>query len=403
MNLYELEDEEKRQLPTDINYASLPGIDTSDVEGNPQIPSIDVSEVVIPENRFAMAEPNMALPRGEDLPDFKPEALTEKTKADNRVKEIIAARHVGNESGGSLGGDISPVVSQRIAKNRGVTVSDEDGSDLRFAARFGEAASNLGHAIAGVDRADPSFYRNIGKEAREDEILSQKLTQQSQIASQRTKAAEANRKASQEFNWKRDREKGKEGKEQAEILAGRQDTKKTDDDARHLSEALNKEGLGELDSVVDDLESRIEMDGKGDIAGFGLTAAVPDFKLSKPGQRNRQAVAALRNVILKARSGGSVTEDEAGRMLEEIGGGITRTDAQLRTGLKGVIKQLQAKQKNILAGYNPKVISEFEKRGGKTKPLGGGKTLSKPKQVSDDDWAMATPEEKAQLSKHFAE
>lgn len=137
-----------------------------------------------------------------------------------------------------------------------------------------------------------------------------------------------------------------------------------------LSNRMEKSGLAELDPVIENINSVIPKEG--DIPGFGQTAIFPDAAISPEGQSVRAAVSGLRNIILKARSGGAVTPQEADRMLQEIGGGIGRNDNQLRIGIANVTKQLAAKKQAILGGYPAEVKQEFSNRGGNVSIPGFG-------------------------------
>lgn len=140
----------------------------------------------------------------------------------------------------------------------------------------------------------------------------------------------------------------------------RADEKKT----AELSNRIEKSGLADLDPVIANINKNIP--SEGDISGFGLTAALPDILVSKSGTDARQAVGGLRNIVLKARSGGAVTPSEADRMLEELGAGTGRTDEQLRVGITNVVNQLAAKKQAILGGYRGDIKEAFKGQGGNT-------------------------------------
>lgn len=139
---------------------------------------------------------------------------------------------------------------------------------------------------------------------------------------------------------------------------GRYDEKRVSE----LSSRIEKSGLSDLDPVIANLQKVVPQEG--DVAGVGQTALAPDFLISQEGKDVRQAVASLRNIILKARSGGAVTPQEADRMLEEIGTGPGKNDDQLRRGLVNVSNQLASRKQNILAGYTKETQGEFASRGG---------------------------------------
>lgn len=156
-------------------------------------------------------------------------------------------------------------------------------------------------------------------------------------------------------------------RKQLGLMGGFKREAKLDKDVSGLSSNIEKAGLSELSSVLDRIKSDVgPLDSKEDIPGYGLTYALPDFLTSKEGTDARQAVGALRNVILHARSGGAVTPSEAKRLLDELGEGYGKNDDQLRRGIMNAANALQAKFKNITAGASPEAVQEFGRRGGRT-------------------------------------
>lgn len=138
-------------------------------------------------------------------------------------------------------------------------------------------------------------------------------------------------------------------------------TKKT----MEFSNRMDKGGLAELGGVINNVQATLPLDDAGkDVAGYGATGFLPDFLVTKAGKDNRQAVASLRNILLKARSGGAVTPEEEARYLGELGEGSSKSDDQLRQGIKNTINFLKSKQQNIAAGFTPAVIQQYKNQGG---------------------------------------
>jgi hypothetical protein len=149
--------------------------------------------------------------------------------------------------------------------------------------------------------------------------------------------------------------------QRAEARALRREQGLIDKDVGKLSDKIEKIGFT---SLVDSLETAIDIvNQKKGIEGVGVGAFKPDFALSAEGKQLRQAVATVRNSILKARSGGAVTPSEAKRLLEEIGTGKGRTDEQLRNGLRNVVKTFKSKLGNIQSGVRPEALKIFGERG----------------------------------------
>lgn len=143
--------------------------------------------------------------------------------------------------------------------------------------------------------------------------------------------------------------------------------KKAERGAERYSNELEKSGIAELNQQLNLVEKLLP--AEGDVPGFGYgMKAVPDLVISKEGIDLRQSVSGLRNAILKARSGGAVTPSEASRLLEEIGEGYGKSDAQLRTGIENVRTMLDSRIQNIAAGVPPEALEIYQQRGGDVLP-----------------------------------
>ena len=169
--------------------------------------------------------------------------------------------------------------------------------------------------------------------------------------------------------------------------------------AEKYSTMLENSGLAEVSQMLKNVNDILPQEG--DIPGFGYGSGIqPDLLTSKEGVDMRQAVAGLRNSILKARSGGAVTPQEAERFLQELGEGTFKSDDQLRTGVKNVTQALQNRIANVAAGVPKESLDIYAERGGKilpssVAPQGGGSAGKPPQGVSQIEWDNMTPEERA--------
>lgn len=134
--------------------------------------------------------------------------------------------------------------------------------------------------------------------------------------------------------------------------------------ARKLSDAIEKTGVTDVYTALDKLDKKIGIDGSEDIPGVGQTAMLPGIALSQEGKDVRQLIQGLTNTILKARSGGAITEPEAERLLAEIGTGITKTDADLRRGLQNVRDTFRIKLELAESGAPEESVSIYRQRKG---------------------------------------
>jgi hypothetical protein len=137
---------------------------------------------------------------------------------------------------------------------------------------------------------------------------------------------------------------------------------KIDKGATKYSADLQKTNIPAVTAQLEHIHTIL--DAKEDVPGYGMTAAAPDFAISKEGQDLRQSVGNLFNIELRNRSGQAVTDSELQRLKGEFGQGGWKTDRQLREGIRLYESRLKEVIKNINAGERPEVIDEYTNRGG---------------------------------------
>jgi hypothetical protein len=126
---------------------------------------------------------------------------------------------------------------------------------------------------------------------------------------------------------------------------------------------LDKTNVPQFETLLSDIEADIAR--FKDIPGYGgIMGNLPTFLQSEEGKALRQKIATLRNLTLKDRSGAAVTNQELTRLLEELGTGMFKTDADLKRGLSGVRRNLDAVKQNVVAGVDDATLSEYQQRGG---------------------------------------
>ena len=142
--------------------------------------------------------------------------------------------------------------------------------------------------------------------------------------------------------------------------------KEFDNNVRKYSETMTRLGVPELKRDVlaaQDILAPYLEEG-ADIPGLGATGWLPETALSTEGLKVRQALARIRNKLLKVRSGAAVTDPEMARFAEELGariGGIG-TDEQLKLAWPEIVQSIKAIESGISAGYQPEVIATWEQR-----------------------------------------
>ncbi|KPJ66525.1 MAG: hypothetical protein AMJ43_07785 [Coxiella sp. DG_40] len=134
-----------------------------------------------------------------------------------------------------------------------------------------------------------------------------------------------------------------------------------------LSIRISESGLSELAYSVDTLDNLIG--DKGGIeggTGFLEEFFTPDAFLGQKAQRTRQTISRVKNAVLKARSGGAVTENEESRLLAELG---KNTDQGIRNAVKDLKIIINNQYRDIAAGYPRKIYEKFAKGDGYGNPF----------------------------------
>jgi hypothetical protein len=128
-----------------------------------------------------------------------------------------------------------------------------------------------------------------------------------------------------------------------------------------ISDKFEKSGIPEILPALERIDELLisaglpqgidTVDPKKDVPGFGRAAGLlPDILVTRAGEDLRQDVNSLVNILLKARSGGAVTPQEASRLAAELKG--ANTDRALVRGLRNLKSTLDQKMKNTLAGVS---------------------------------------------------
>lgn len=139
-----------------------------------------------------------------------------------------------------------------------------------------------------------------------------------------------------------------------------------------LSDDLQKTGVPRTENILNRIENAISgaIDEKGevvgDIPGYGLTAAAPDWAVSRKAQDLRQDLVKLFNIELAERSGAAVTKQELDRLRDEFKAGMFKTDRQLVQGIRAYRSLLEDYKKAVFAGYGDDVKQQYWGQGGLT-------------------------------------
>jgi hypothetical protein len=132
-----------------------------------------------------------------------------------------------------------------------------------------------------------------------------------------------------------------------------------------FSDTVQKEGIPELETAIAQAEGAIKKYEEGAVPGVGpLKNALPAAVMTQEGKDVRQALAQVRNIVLSARSGAAVTDQELRRLVEEIGTGVGMTEADMRSGLAKVRARIDTIKQNAAAGVSDDVLKTYADRGG---------------------------------------
>lgn len=136
--------------------------------------------------------------------------------------------------------------------------------------------------------------------------------------------------------------------------------KETARNVRYLSNSLEKaqvpqitEGIQKIDS---ELAPYLEAD-KGLPGVGGVSNWMPGF--TQDARFMKSVIARIRNTILKARSGGAVTPQEADRLYEEFSLGGFNTDEDFMKSWADFKDVFQKGVTNIYGGYSPDVVGAY--------------------------------------------
>jgi len=134
--------------------------------------------------------------------------------------------------------------------------------------------------------------------------------------------------------------------------------------SRKLADSIEKTGVADVIGALESLDKKIDIDGDSDIPGVGLTGGLGTLTISEDGKSVRQLVQNVQNTLLKARSGGAISDGEAQRLMDELGVGLTKSDADLRRGLQMVRDTLRTKIQLAESGAPEESVYEYRNRKG---------------------------------------
>lgn len=133
-----------------------------------------------------------------------------------------------------------------------------------------------------------------------------------------------------------------------------------DADTRRLSAALTKAQAPEITSGIAAINAELApyIENEQNLPGVGgLANILPGLTADARTMQDR--LAKIRNIILKARSGGAVTPQEADRLLQEFSVRTLNTDEDFLRAWGDFTSAYETGIANIYAGYNDQTIDQY--------------------------------------------
>lgn len=147
-----------------------------------------------------------------------------------------------------------------------------------------------------------------------------------------------------------------------------------------FSTTLQKEGIPEIETALQGAEAIFSKytdpkTGKAkDIPGIGpIKNALPDWAVSSEGKDARESLAAVANIVLAARSGAAVTDQELRRLARELSNSVGAGPDDMQRAYGKFRTRFEAVKANLAAGASDEVKRTYEDRGGVKITRGGAK------------------------------
>lgn len=129
-----------------------------------------------------------------------------------------------------------------------------------------------------------------------------------------------------------------------------------------LSTKVLKADLSDLDVALSDAEDMFTQYGDKNIPGLSQMNIIE--RQTEEGGANAGKIEAVKNILLKLRSGAAVTESEQQRFLNEISGTKVMTDSLWKSWIARIRKLVEQKKKDLFAGERQDVLDLYWSRQG---------------------------------------
>jgi hypothetical protein len=153
--------------------------------------------------------------------------------------------------------------------------------------------------------------------------------------------------------------------------------------------ALDATGLPALEQGVGDVNKVLApYEGKNIPGIFPGRGFVPGLAMGEEGRTVNTAIQGVRNILLKARSGGAVTEDEGKRLEDELFG-VGATDKSFREGWQFLQNKISAQRNSLDAGAGQDIVDSYRSERDKLAAPAGAPTSAAPtgrRRPSFEEW-----------------
>lgn len=126
---------------------------------------------------------------------------------------------------------------------------------------------------------------------------------------------------------------------------------------KDLGRDMTKAGIPEIKKGISQVDEALAPYGEGNLPGFGLGKYSP----SQEARALRGKLQPIENILLKARSGAAVTDQEYERFRKELlGEGVLASDADFRRAWADLKSRVEAMEQGIYQAYDPAIVEIYQ-------------------------------------------
>ncbi len=172
----------------------------------------------------------------------------------------------------------------------------------------------------------------------------------------------------------------------------------TDKAVTKFSDTLQKEGIPEIEAALSGAEgvfSRYtdpQTKKLKDVPGIGAVKnALPDWAVSSEGKDVRESLSAVANIVLSARSGAAVTDQELRRLARELSNSVGAAPEDTKRAYDKFRKRFDQVKANASAGVSVEVLGTYQERGGIPIKRGGSSSSASSSRGSTSAQVASAP------------